>query len=217
MPQQINLCTPVLLTQRRYFSARMMLYSLAAFVLVGGGLAIYGVWSLHSTTRALQATLDRQVPELASLRIAVAGYQLTGPSGEALIQQLTATRAHLVERQKALYDSRRGLMPPGQGNSARLQLVARTIPAQAWVTEVRADESVLELRGFTREPASLNDWVAKLAQSPLLSGQQLARVKVERVVAPAAAGSALWSFTLVSALTVVARSPGVGPSSGVKP
>ena len=39
MPQQINLSTPVLLTQKRYFSAQTMLVSLGVFVLVGGAMA----------------------------------------------------------------------------------------------------------------------------------------------------------------------------------
>ena len=110
-------------------------------------------------------------------------------------QELAGARAQLLERQNTVAELRRGFMAPGQGQSARLQLVAQTIPAQAWVTEVRADAAQLEVRGFTQEPVALNDWVAKLAQSPLLRGQQLAKVKVERANAPA-----LWSFTLASEL-----------------
>jgi hypothetical protein len=75
---------------------------------------------------------------------------------------------------------------------------------------VRADDLRLELSGYTLEPAALNSWVARLAESPLLEGQQLSVVKVERVnpetrsagaaVAPAASGP-LWSYTLVTALS----------------
>ncbi|MEQ1659294.1 MAG: hypothetical protein ABL896_11005, partial [Hylemonella sp.] len=62
------------------------------------------------------------------------------------------------------------------------------------------------------EPAALNGWMERLAQSPLLQGQQLSVVKVERVAtdgrgpgaAPApvlarAAGVPLWAYTLVTA------------------
>ena len=62
----------------------------------------------------------------------------------------------------------------------------------------------MEVVGFTQEPAALNDWVARLAQSPLLQGQQLARIKVERVVAPPTASAVQarlpWAFTLASRL-----------------
>jgi hypothetical protein len=43
MPQQINLSTPVLLAQKRYFSAQTMLASLAVFVLLGGAMTAYGL------------------------------------------------------------------------------------------------------------------------------------------------------------------------------
>lgn len=218
MPQQINLCTPVLLTQRRYFSARAMVQSLAVFVALGGALTAYGVWSLNSAASSMRSTLDLRAPELASLRSAIAkGTTAAQPGEMAVGQELQSARAQLLERQKMLAELRRGLMPPGQGHSARLLLLAQSIPSKVWITQVVADESQLEVRGFTEEPAALNDWLAKLAQSPLLLGQQLERVKVERVGTPAnpglaradqamaaagpvgvAAGRALWSFRLAS-------------------
>ena len=208
MPQQINLSQPVLLTHKRYFSARTMAQALALLLVLGGALGAFGVWSLSTATRAIQATLNTQGPELARLRAAIAAGQVdAGAGAQALGQELAGARAQLRERQNTLVELRRGLMAPGQGHSARMQLVAQTIPAQAWVTELRADAAQLEVRGFTREPAVLNDWVAKLAQSPLLRGQQLAKVKVERANTPA-----LWSFTLASVLPQAAV-----PSSGAKP
>lgn len=229
MPQQINLCTPVLLTQKRYFSAQTLLQTLAIFAVLGGGLAGYGVWSLQSAKRALQVTSAAREPELVSLRTAIANHNPVAESGgPGLNQELQAARAQLKERQNMLAELRRGLMAPGQGHSARLQLVAQSIPDQVWVTQVRADESQLEVVGFTEEPTALNDWVARLAQSPLLHGQQLARVKVERVglavnaglarsgqpaSAPAAARArASWAFTLGSVSpSAGGRAPGDKP------
>ncbi len=219
MPQQINLCTPVLLTQQRYFSARTMLQALALFVVGGVGLAAYGVSSLNSAARVLRATVDAQAPELASLRSALEkNRNVPGAGAPALTLELQAARAQLLERQKTLLELRRGLMPPGLGHSARLQLVAQSIPAQVWVTQMVADQSQLVVQGFTVEPAALNDWVAKLAQSPLLAGQGLAQVKVERVTAQpeslarndvalapvagpgVAPARAIWSFSLTTSL-----------------
>ena len=228
MPQQINLSTPVLLAQKRYFSAQAMLQTLALFVVLGGALLAYGVWSLRSATKGFNATLDAQAPELARLRAALAAEAASPGTGEKeLNQELQVARGLLAERAATLDELRRGLMVPGFGHSARLQLVAQSIPAKVWVTEVQADASQLEVRGFTEEPAALNDWVAKLAQSPLLAGQKLTRVKVESAPGPpnaslartepatvnsVAAARQLWSFYLVSALTSVAL-----PSSGGKP
>ena len=224
MPQQINLCTPVLLKQKRYFSAQTLLQTMAVLAVLGGGLATYGVWSLQSAKLALQTTSSVRAPELASLRTAVAS-QNSGmdSSGPGLDRQLLAAREQLKERLNTLAELRRGLMAPGQGHSARLQLVAQSIPDQVWITQVRGDELQLEVAGFTDEPTALNDWVAKLAQSPLLQGQQLTRIKVERaelapiaglarsaqtasapapVVVPARAP---WAFTLVSMFPPASR------------
>jgi Tfp pilus assembly protein PilN len=229
MPQQINLCTPVLLKQKRYFSAQTLLQTLAIFAALGGGLAAYGVWSLQSAKLALQATSAARGPELISLRAAVANHHLvTESSGLGIDRQLQGARAQLKERQNTLVELRRGLMASGQGHSARLQLVAQSIPDQVWITQVRGDALQLQVSGFTEEPMALNDWVAKLAQSPLLQGQQLTRVRVERAELATGAGLARsaqpasapvvararppWAFTLVSVL------PPVGPSvPGDKP
>jgi len=232
MPQQINLCTPILLTQKRYFSAQTMAQALAVFVLLGGGLCAYWVWSLNSASEGFRQTLATQAQELASLQAAIAqGKVGAGPLEAALAQQLQGHKLDLQQRQSLMDALQRGLFRPGWGHAARLQLVARSIPAQVWVTDLMADENQLRLTGFTLEPAALNDWVSSLAASPLLQGQQLSTVKVEQAsaavlktlgnaptpgvsaasAATAAAPRPMWSFTLVSAL----GKPGTG--AGVKP
>ncbi|MBA3058538.1 MAG: PilN domain-containing protein [Gammaproteobacteria bacterium] len=232
MPQQINLCTPILLTQKRYFSAQTMAQALAVFVLLGGGLCAYWVWSLNSASDGFRLTLATQAQELASLQAAIAqGKVSSAPLEAALAQQLQGYKLDLQQRQSLMDALQRGLFRPGWGHAARLLLVARSIPAQVWVTDLMADEHQLTLSGFTLEPAALNDWVSRLAASALLQGQQLSTVKVEQASAaalkalggtPTPAGSAatpataatarpMWSFTLVSAL----GKPGL--VAGVKP
>jgi Tfp pilus assembly protein PilN len=198
MPQQINLSTPVLLAQKRYFSAQTMLVSLAVFGLLGAGGTAYGLWELRSVTQAMRTALASQEPELLRLRASVALSKVSDTGGEAVAaQKLQAARLQLAQRTRALAEVREGLLVPGRGHSARLQVVAQSIPPQAWVTGVLADATQMEVSGFTLEPAVLNDWVDKLAKSPVMSGQQLSRVKVERATA-APDGRPLWSFRLVS-------------------
>ena len=156
-----------------------------------------------------------QVPVQVRIPVAV---PVPIPGRRAVVDSVSTTLAEL----------RRGLMAPGQGHSARLQWVAQSIPDQVWVTQVRGDALQLEVAGFTEEPMALNDWVARLAQSPLLHGQQLTRVKVERAELATGAGLARsaqpasapvmararapWAFTLVSVLPPVGQSvPGNKP------
>lgn len=226
MPQQINLCTPILLTQKRYFSAQTMVQALAVFVLLGGALCAYWIWSLNAASEGFKKTLASQSRELASLQSAIQkGKAGAGPVDAVLTQELQVQRAELLQREKLMEELQRGLFPPGWGHSARLQLVAQSIPAQVWITEVKADENQLDVSGFTLEPAALNEWVGRLAASPLLKGQKLSTVKVENASAatmkaqvggsaaaalPAASSGALstaspapravWSFSLVSAV-----------------
>lgn len=236
MPQQINLCTPILLTQKRYFSAQAMVQALAIFAVVAGGLGIYWVWSLNVASEGFKKTLQTQSRELESLQSAIKqGKAGAGPAEAALTQDLQGRRTELSQREKLLADVQRGLFRPGWGHSARLQLIAQSIPAQVWVTEVKADENQLVVSGFTVEPSALNDWVSKLAASPLLEGQKLSTVIVENARASAlkeaggTTGSALpvpaagtpsplpivprpvWSFSLVNAVGNALAAAGVKP------
>lgn len=220
MPQQINLRNPIFLTQKRYFSASTMARSLVVFLVLGTLLSAYWNWTLQTLNEGYRQSLSTNQREIDRLQAAL---QLSranaGPADPATLKELEAHSAELQQREVLLRELRRGLLREGYGHAARLQLLARSIPPQAWVTEVRADDVRLELSGYTLEPAALNGWVARLAESPLLEGQQLSVVKVERVKAesrPAVAGLSpsqsgpLWSYTLVTAL-----SP--GPAAGAKP
>lgn len=213
MAQQINLCHPIFLTQKRYFSAATMLQALGVFLLLGGALSAYWSWTLHSLSQGHQQVVNNNQRELTRLQAALQIMRAdAAPADVAKQQELQARQAELQQRELLLRELKRGLLREGYGHAARLQLVALSIPPQAWVTEIKADELRLELSGYTLEPATLNNWVARLSESPLLQGQQLAVVKVERVGAdavpnPAAvvplrsAGAApLWSYTLVTAM-----------------
>lgn len=218
MAQQINLCTPILLTQKRYFSAQTMVQALAVFMVLGGALCGYWVWSLNTASEGFKKTLATQAQELESLQAAIKqGKTGTGPLEAALAKELQGYKLDMQQRQSLLEALQRGLFRPGWGHAARLQLVAQSIPAQVWVTDLSADDNQLALTGLTLEPAALNDWVSKLAASPLLEGQKLSTVKVEHAsatvlkalggaAAPAASAATasaarpMWSFSLVSAI-----------------
>ncbi len=209
MPQQINLCTPLFQTQKRYFSALTMAQALGVFVLLGGALAAYWSWSLQNLSAGYQQSVAANQREIDRLQAAILLNRANAaPADAALVQELQARREELQQREQLLDELQRGLLREGQGHAARLQLVAQTIPAQAWVSSLRADADRLELSGYTLEPAALNGWMARLADSPLLQGQQLSVVKVERVgpdAAPAAAvgpaaGVPYWAYTIVTAV-----------------
>jgi Tfp pilus assembly protein PilN len=213
MPQQINLRAPILLTQKHYLSANNMALSLAVIAAFSVALCGYWVWSLEANSAELDKTLNSHVQERERLQAALKMQQSNAlPAEASLMQELQARQTLLQQREQLLSELGRGLLLDGQGHSARLRLVAQTIPAEVWLTEVRADERQMQVQGFTLEPAALNQWVARLEVHPLLLGHALSAVKVERVAAevpaaePGTPGAAAararpsWSFSLVSTL-----------------
>ena len=199
MPQQINLCEPILLAPQRVFSAKTMLQALL-FVGVSGALAC--AVSVRSLAQADLGWLNLQTAqsqELAQLQTALKSGQ-TGVVGAqaALSQALLAWRAELAQREHILLALQQGMFEPGWGHSAQLQLIANSVPSQLWVTQVKADDKQLEVSGFTLDPAALNDWMHQLARNPLLDSQTPVVLKVEAV--NPIQSKAVWSFSLLSAL-----------------
>jgi Tfp pilus assembly protein PilN len=214
MPQQINLCTPILLTQKRYFSAHTMAIALGVFLVLGASLCGAWVWNLDRASASYKQSLASHAVELAGLKAAIQRSQASAaPVDPALLTLLTERRNTLAQREKLKEALNEGVFRPGWGHSDRMAWVARSIPAPVWISDMRMDGARFEVTGFTLEPAALNDWVDKLAVSPLMQGLKLATVKVQNATvetpavpaaaasaasAPVAPARAVWSFTLVS-------------------
>lgn len=212
MPQQINLCTAVLVTKKQYLSARTLMAAVGILVLVGGALSAGWSWKVQQAAGVLQKTLSEQTKEIDGLKLAIqASRASAAPVDAALQQQLQEKHAALERRENLLAALKNGLLIPGMGHSDRLQLLANSIPGSAWITEVQAEASSLRVAGFTMDPASLNQWVEKLSVSPLMKGLKLSAVQVENTVIttakrpvsvssePNAVNKPVWAFDIVSA------------------
>ncbi len=215
MPQQINLCSPLTITQKQSFSALTMVQALGVFVVLGSVLCGAWVWNLKKTSAEFSRTLESQARDIQSLKSALVTAQAdAAPIGPAMLAQLQTKRDELARRERLRQAVQEGLSTPGRGHSDRLALVASSIPQPAWITGVKADSNHFEMNGFTLEPSALNAWVARLTASPLLSGLKLATVQVENTSPPGGATPRqIWSFNLVS--ETAPRPPAT--SAGVKP
>lgn len=245
MAQQVNLCLPVLRKQKNRFAAQTLAQVLAALLVGGGILSAVWVINLNQASASLKVTLVSQTKELEGLRAALEqSKQSSAPAELAMAQEIKTRRAALQQREKVLATLSQGLLQPGHGHAARLQLVAQSIPPVVWVTSIKADDRLLEVAGYTLEPAALNDWVNQLAASALLRGQALSTVKVESVkpetllqpvvgaapqsaAKPAGAASGapvasavapvlppVWSYSLLSSMVMT---PASGTATGAKP
>lgn len=187
--------------KRDYSSAETMFQTLAVLMVLGGCLSTYWVWSLNSAGEYLTKSMAAQAIELKSLKQKNAD----GLLSPALEQELQDSRTELLQREKLAQELQRGLLSPGWGHAARLQLIAQSIPAQVWVTKVMSEETQFEVSGFTLEPASFGKWVAILAASPLFEGQHLSTVNINntRTSMLKEVSGALrptWSFNFVSVM-----------------
>lgn len=212
MAQQINLYSPIFLAPQRHFSARAMLQSLAVFAVA---LAALGAWVQVGTTtlrRELQGTARMHADERQRLATALAAQPDAAAGGAALEQELARLQQDIAQRRRALAELSRGIVVDGRSHAAMLRLVAQTVPAPAWLTELKLVDDRLELVGMTLQPDVLQPWLAKLAGHPLTAGQQLAAVKIERGGAAGspgatAAGIDAWSFAIVSSRPASGAAP----------
>jgi Tfp pilus assembly protein PilN len=233
MAQQINLSTPILLSQKRYFSANTMAISLGAFLVLGGILCVAWVWNFDRGIATYGQSLAAQSLEVDSLKVAIERSKANAaPVSPALLEQLQRVRITIAQREKLQIALQEGMFRQGWGHSDRLNWVARSIPDVVWMTEVKMDGSRFEVTGYTLEAAALNEWVDKLAVSPLMQGLKLATVKVENATAALATQSAapisatsaatvpprsVWSFNLVSVEPPPATVLGSAIAPGGKP
>lgn len=236
MAQQINLLTPILMAPRRLFSAVAMLQGL--LMLLGGGILISLtlIWQAKQTSAALEAAQLQARNERQGLQQAMAA--LPGGGDPTVIkQQLQQLKDANAQQEQALREWQSGLMQAGRSHADLLRLLAQTAPASVWLQELQWNGTRLQLDGRTVEPAVLQDWLNRLAEHPLLLGQQLAAVRVERQSAPFSgalrfgderqtaatppAGTgreqAVWAFRVVSATPAAAKKPADAPSAGSAP
>jgi len=213
MPQQINLLTPILLAPKRYFSALTLVQ--AAGLLVAAGLVAM-LWLQQrdrSAEREHQALLAQYATERQALVVARAALPAaTDPA--AAQQQLLPLVTGNAER-KALLQALGAGGTAGSRHSELLALIARTLPESTWLSELRYSPGRVELIGGTLDTGVLRPWFGQLSAHPLLAGQELSALRVERLGSPAVetgstpllprdgplatAGVPVWAFRVVSA------------------
>ncbi len=196
MAQQINLFSPLLLSRKQVFTARTMAAALAVFLVLIGLMTWFGVSTLKASGDAARRQLVDRTTEKARLADAIQGKSSAdGQSRDHVAREADVLGAELRTRTAILSELKQGLVLEDNGHSARMRLVGQTIPPVAWVTELVVDGGAMTLVGATTGPASLNDWMQRLAAHPLFVDQQFSSVKVEKQSGDAAQR---WNFTLAS-------------------
>ena len=188
-PLQVNLYNPALLPQRERFSARQI-----AGGVVIAGLAMASVaWWAYDQSR----TLRKEIAEQAQFRAAetaralappaLDGRPVPSPQEVAALEQAVKAREALLDSRRAARDAlKRGMAGPDAGPSALMRLVATSIPREAWITELRATGSRLDVSGRATDPAAVEAWLTRLRGSGFLAEKPAPALKLERMEAAAA-------------------------------
>jgi len=193
MAQQINLLTPILLAPKRYFSALTLLQSTGVLLVAGLAAALWLQQRDRAAETEHKALMARYATERQALTVARAN--LPPPMDPATVQQqLLPLEAGNAER-RALLLTLGADGQPGQRHSDLLALIGRSLPEQAWLSELRYTPGRVELVGGTLDTAVLRPWLARLAAHPLLAGQELTALRVDRLGAP---GSELSNHPLLT-------------------
>lgn len=201
MAQQVNLYSPILLAPKRYFSALAMLQALAVLAAGLAGLSLWSVSHTQGLKRDLASASAADSAEQQRLRVALAArpaLSQTATNFSALEQELAQARKQLAEREALLASIAAPAPGSGISRSALLRVLAQTLPASAWLTEVTLEGGRVDIAGATLQPEALRPWLDRLSAHPALAGQTLEAVKVERRDANVGAGPETWSFRVVS-------------------
>lgn len=203
MAQQINLLTPILLAPKRYFSALTLLQATGLLLAVGVVVALWLQQQDRSAEAEHQALLARYAAERQQLTVARAALPVPLDAA-ATQQQLLPLQTGNDERRALLWAlGADGGARPGQRHSDLLALIARSLPEAAWLSELHYAPGRVELIGGTLNTAVLRPWLGQLAGHPLLTGQALSALRVERLGAP---GTTAGSDPLLSSTSPVAQS-----------
>jgi Tfp pilus assembly protein PilN len=215
MSQQINLYSTALKAPRQRFAADVIAAGLAVTALI---VVCTCLWA-QALTRSVQQDVASARASLAADKQRLAASLASLPSSAnqagALEQQLAQADAALLQRRAVLDELTRGRLDDSHRRSVLLRRVAQTVPKSVWLTQIDIDDSRLELHGRTLAPESLRPWLAQLAAEPILPGQPLAALKIERDTTSATATPGTqdpWVFTMVSKADVGLRT--VADASG---
>ena len=215
MSQQINLYSTALKAPPQRFAAEVVAACLAVTALVVVASCLWAQALTRSAQQDAASARDSLTAEKQRLAASLASLPSGANQAVALEQQLVQADAALLQRRAVLEELTRGRLDENHLRSVLLRRVAQTVPTSVWLTQIDIDDSRLELHGRTLEPESLRPWLAQLAADPILPGQPLAALKIERDTAAASANPGApdpWVFTMVTKADVGPRT--VADASG---
>lgn len=184
MSQQINLYNPLLLKQKKIFSAKTMAQALGLIAL--GLVAVYGyarfqVASLETETERAAKRLEAVQTRLARTSQQFAPRQKSAEL-EANIRRAEAELQALHEVQAVL---KQGGAVSVHGFSPYLQALARQMVDGVWLTAVEVSGSEMMIGGRTLKAGAVPEYIQRLSRESVMQGRKFAMLEMHKPIAAA--------------------------------
>lgn len=185
MSQQINLYNPLLLKQKKIFSARTMAQAIGLIAL--GLVAVYGYAHYQVSYLQQETELAGKRHEAVQARLARISQQF-GPrpkSGEleANIKLAEADYLALTDVQTAL---KQGDPSSASGFSPYLTALARQAVEGVWLTQFSLIGGEMSISGRSLKPSLVPDYIHRLGDEKIMQGRKFAMLEMRQPTAPAA-------------------------------
>ncbi|QYF93314.1 PilN domain-containing protein [Massilia sp. PAMC28688] len=198
MSQQINLFNPIFRKQKKYFSSVTMLQAMG-IICVGCALlvvdAVRRTSSLSAQAAATESTLAVKQARLAEVKVQFAPRQRSATLGA----EIAEAQETLTMLQNASATIKRGGFGDTTGFSPYFRALARQSVDGVWLTEVdiAGGGERLGVQGNTVQAALVPQYIARLAQEPVMKGKAFGKFDISTPVAAGASARYL-TFSLQS-------------------
>ncbi len=194
MSQQINLYNPILLRQKRIFSAVTMVQSLVLLLL--GLLAFYGyaryqIAHLQTATERSEKRLENAQARLGRLSQQFSP-RLKSAELEARIKHTEQELTTLAQAQQAMQQS--GLLD-SNGFSPYFQALARQIVDGLWLTQFSVAGSEMRISGRALKPELVPDYIQRLRNEKSMQGHRFSMLEMRQPQVPESQDGKSGKFT----------------------
>ncbi len=185
MSQQINLYNPLLLKQKKIFSAKTMAQALGLIAL--GLVAVYGYARFQ--VASLQTETERAATRLEAVQARLTRVsQQFGPRQksaelEANIKRAEAELQALGEVQAVL---KQGGAVSANGFSPYLKALARQMVEGVWLTGIEVSGSEMMIGGRTLRAGAVPEYIQRLSHESVMQGRKFAMLEMHKPTAPTA-------------------------------
>jgi hypothetical protein len=186
--QQINLFNPILLKQKKYFSAFAMVEALGLILLGCGLLVVYANFQSSIRAKEAAATAAQLLKTKAQL-IAISAEFAPHKKNQALDDDLKKTETDITSMQRVFDALQGGGFGNTKGYSGYFRAFSRQIVDGLWLTGVGIVGAGhdISLRGRTINPELVPVYLTRLKREPEMQGKSFSALNIQtpKVDAPA--------------------------------